>query len=274
MTITGSCNLFKISRQSYYKAQIKQNKSNQDEDEIVQQVIEQRHLLPMLGGRKLLYKLKEKKTIIIGRDKFFNLLRERGLGIKRKNKYVPTTDSSHPYKKYNNIIKGMQVNRPDEVYVSDITYLTTKEGKSYLSLVTDLCSRNIIGYDLSRSLETSGCMRALEKAIEGKEDLTGIIHHSDRGTQYCSHEYTGKLLSKGMIISMSGKGNPYENAVAERINGILKQEFMLGRMYRTRADLAIAVKQAINNYNEKRPHLSLGYKTPAEVYNLSRATPS
>ena len=222
----------------------------------------------------MLYLLKEGNGIRIGRDKFFNLLRERGLEIKRKKKYVYTTDSNHPYKKYDNIIKGRQVQRPDEVYVSDITYLSTKEGNSYLSLVTDLYSRKIIGYQLSRSLETGSSIRALDRAIEGKEVLAGIIHHSDRGTQYCSHEYTEKLLSKGMLISMSGKGNPYENAVAERINGILKQEFMLGQRYRTRAELAISVREAINNYNEKRPHLSLGYKTPAAVYNLSRATPS
>jgi len=222
----------------------------------------------------LLYLLKEGNGIRIGRDKFFNLLRERGLEIKRKKKYVYTTDSNHPYKKYDNIIKGRQVQRPDEVYVSDITYLSTKEGNSYLSLVTDLYSRKIIGYQLSRSLETGSSIRALDRAIEGKEVLAGIIHHSDRGTQYCSHEYTEKLLSKGMLISMSGKGNPYENAVAERINGILKQEFMLGQRYRTRAELAISVREAINNYNEKRPHLSLGYKAPAAVYNLSRATPS
>jgi len=268
------CKEFKISRQSYYKAQSKQKQAKQKEDEILQQVIKQRYQMPMLGGRKLLYILKEENGISIGRDKFFNLLREKGLEIKRKKKYVYTTDSNHPYKKYDNIIKGIKVQRPDEVYVSDITYLSTKEGNSYLSLVTDLYSRKIIGYQLSRSLETGSSIIALEKAIKDKEELTGIIHHSDRGTQYCSHEYTEKLLSKGMRISMSGKGNPYENAVAERINGILKQEFMLGRMHRTRSELEKSVTEAIENYNERRPHLSLGYKTPAAVYNLSRATPS
>jgi len=222
----------------------------------------------------LLYLMKEGSEIRIGRDRFFDILREKGLQIKKKTRYVYTTDSNHPYKKYDNIIKGKQIKRSDEVYVSDITYLSTKEGYSYLSLVTDLYSRKILGYELSRSLDTSSSIRALDRALEGKEALSGIIHHSDRGTQYCSHEYTEKLQSKGMQISMSSKGNPYENAVAERINGILKQEYLLGQMYSTRTELEKAVKEAINSYNNKRPHISLGYKTPAAVYNLSRATPS
>jgi transposase InsO family protein len=268
------CKVIKISRQSYYKAQIKASQRKQKEEEIVRHVITQRYQMPMLGGRKLLYLLKEETGINIGRDRFFNILREKGLEIKKKIKYVYTTDSNHPYKKYDNIIKGRQIQRADEVYVSDITYLRTEEGYSYLSLVTDLYSRKILGYELSRSLDTGSNIRALDRAIKDKEELTGIIHHSDRGTQYCSHEYTEKLQSKGMEISMSAKGNPYENAVAERINGILKQEFILGQKFKTRAELEIAVKEAIKNYNEKRPHLSLGYKTPSAVYNLSRATPS
>lgn len=222
----------------------------------------------------MLYLLKEGSEMKIGRDRFFNILREKGLQVKKKIRYVYTTDSNHPYKKYDNIIKGKQIKRSDEIYVSDITYLSTKEGYSYLSLVTDLYSRKILGYELSRSLDTSSIIRALDRAIEGKEALTGIIHHSDRGTQYCSHEYTEKLQGKGMQISMSAKGNPYENAVAERINGILKQEYLLGQVYSTRIELEKAVKEAINSYNNKRPHLSLGYKTPAAIYNLSRATPS
>ena len=268
------CKVMKISRQSYYKSEKEAMQRSQKEEEIIRRVIQQRHQMPMLGGRKLLHILNAEGGSKIGRDKFFKLLGDRGLLIKKRKSYVRTTNSMHPFRKYGNLIKGEKINRSYQVYVSDITYINSTEGYSYLSLVTDLYSRKILGYSLSKSLETEGSSRVLQMATRGKEKTEVIIHHSDRGIQYCSHEYTEMLKTKGIRISMSEKGNPYENAVAERINGILKNEFMLGGIFKTRSEVELAVKEAIRNYNQKRPHMSLGYKTPELVINLSRATPS
>lgn len=225
----------------------------------------------MIGGKKL-YRLlspdlKKMKTDI-GRDKFFSILRRNGLLVTRKKRYAKTTNSSHRFWVYDNLTIGLEPMGKNEIYVSDITYIRLKDSFMYLALTTDLYSRKIVGYDLSESLNLEGSLRALKMSIKGKKkkELKGLIHHSDRGFQYCSNPYT-KLLKKNKIkISMSEKGNPYENAVAERVNGILKTEFLLGETYSSPEEAGRSVKEAIETYNQYRPHMSIEYMTPNQKY--------
>jgi transposase InsO family protein len=269
-TVDEICNEFDISRQGYYKAGKEKQKTEDEQTKLIQKVLELRSQMPMLGGRKLYVLLKQEISSLskpIGRDKFFELLKNKGLLIKQR-KYRPrTTESKHRFKKYDNLIKDLEINRINQVYVSDITYLRTVDRFCYLFLITDLYSRRIVGEALSESLAIEGGLRALKMATGKMENPEGSIHHSDRGIQYCSNIYTEKLARLGIKISMSEQANPYENAVAERVNGILKQEFMLDKTFPDINTARKAVKEAIKIYNEKRPHMSLGYRTPEQVYN-------
>jgi transposase InsO family protein len=232
-----------------------------------------RRNMPMLGTKKLYWLLKDKikqQGYKIGRDKFFEILKLNGLLVRRKKRYVRTTNSNHRFKIYDNLIKDLEVTKPDELYEGDITYISTEEGYCYLAHIEDHYSRKIVGRNTSDSLELEGVKKALEMAIKGKE-LTGMIHHSDRGLQYCSNAYTGILKQHGILISMSEKGNPYENAVAERINGILKEEFMLSKKFKTKKDAMKAINEAIETYNNLRPHMSIGYLTPNQKYELGKS---
>lgn len=204
--------------------------------------------------------------LVLGRDKFFDLMRDEGLLIKRKRKYVKTTNSEHGFKVYSNKIKELTILKPNQVWVSDITYISTSEGFMYLALITDLYSRKIVGYDISDSLEAEGCRRALKRAVSLVKNPTGIIHHSDRGIQYCCKEYVKLLKKHKMEISMAAKGDCYENAVAERVNGILKEEYELGGKFMTKRIAIKATREAISLYNTLRLHGSISFKTPAEVY--------
>ena len=207
-----------------------------------------------------------KANIKVGRDTLFNILRKYQMLTLRKKTSARTTNSYHRFYKYNNIIKDLKVTRPNQVWVSDITYIRTIKGFCYLALITDMHSRKIVGYDLSDSLELKGCVRALNKAIYQAKDINGLIHHSDRGIQYCSNVYTQILKRKKIAISMTEENHCYENAMAERVNGILKDEFYLDQTFDNVAHAKRATKNAINLYNEIRLHLSLDYKTPNMVY--------
>ncbi|SEA81907.1 putative transposase [Psychroflexus halocasei] len=187
----------------------------------------------------------------------------------RKKYSSRTTNSLHRFHKYKNIIKDVEVNRPNQVWVSDITYIRTTKGFCYLALITDMYSRKIVGYDISNSLELKGCVRALNKALYKTKNLTGLIHHSDRGIQYCSNVYTQILKRNNINISMTEDNHCYENAMAERVNGILKDEFYLDQTFDSLQHAKRATKNAINLYNEIRLHLSLDFKTPSMVYKLS-----
>jgi transposase InsO family protein len=264
------CDQFNVTRQSYYKAKRQKENIEEEHTRVIEKVLELRVRMPMLGGRKLYYLLSKERTFMdkpIGRDRFFDLLRKKGLLIKPKRYRPKTTESRHRFKKYDNLIKQMDIERINQVHVSDITYLRTAERFCYLFLITDLYSRKILGNDLSETLGIEGNLRALKMIAEKVKDLKGSIHHSDRGIQYCSNIYTEKLKALGMKISMSEQANPYENAVAERINGILKQEFMLDNIFPDFNTAKRAVKEAIKIYNENRPDMSLGYKTPEQVYS-------
>ena len=209
----------------------------------------------------------EKQQLKVGRDTLFNVLRKNQMLTLRKRYSCRTTNSYHRFYKYNNIIKDVEINRPNQVWASDITYIRTVKGFCYLALITDMYSRKIVGYDLSDSLELKGCVRALNKAVYQAKSIKGLIHHSDRGIQYCSNIYTQILKRKKIDISMTEENHCYENAMAERVNGILKDEFYMDQTFTNTGHAKRAVKSAIKLYNEIRLHLSLDFKTPNMVYN-------
>jgi len=211
----------------------------------------------------------EKQQLKVGRDTLFKVLREHQMLTLRKKYSARTTNSYHRFHKYKNIIKDIVVNKPNQVWVSDITYIRTVKGFCYLALITDMYSRKIVGYDISDSLELKGCVRALNKAIYQAKNIKGLIHHSDRGIQYCSNIYTQILKRKRIDISMTEENHCYENALAERVNGILKDEFYLDQTFTNVAHAKRAAKSAIKLYNEIRLHLSLDFKTPNMVYKLT-----
>jgi len=203
----------------------------------------------------------------MGRNQLFDLLRAHGLLIKQRRSGVRTTCSSHGFAVAENLLKRTALSGPGQAWVSDITYIRTLEGFSYAALITDAYSRAIVGVDLSASLSIEGSLRALRRAIGQQKNLDRLLHHSDRGVQYCSTDYR-KLLAKHHIgVSMAAVGDPYENAIAERVNGILKQEFSMGQTFGTRLDAARALREAVTIYNHERPHLSLGYRTPSDVHS-------
>lgn len=228
-----------------------------------------RKSLPREGVRKLKKSLKDdfdKANLKVGRDTLFNILRKHNMLTLRKKPSYRTTNSLHRFYKYKNSIKDLEVNRANQVWVSDITYIRTVKGFCYLALITDMYSRKIVGWDLSNSLELSGCVRALNKALYQAKGIEQLIHHSDRGIQYCSNVYTQILKRKNIGISMTEENHCYENALAERVNGILKDEFYLDQTFDSLTYAKRAAKNAIKLYNEIRLHLSLDYKTPNMVY--------
>jgi len=231
--------------------------------------MKRRRSLPREGVRKLKISLEDeftKANLKVGRDTLFNVLRKHQMLTLRKKYSSRTTNSLHRFYKYKNIIKDLDVTRPNQVWVSDITYIRTVKGFCYLALITDMHSRKIVGYDLSDSLELNGCVRALNKAIYQAKNIKQLIHHSDRGIQYCSNQYTQILKRNNIGISMTEENHCYENAMAERVNGILKDEFYLDQTFSDVAHAKRATKNAINLYNEIRLHLSLDFKTPNMVY--------
>lgn len=240
---------------------------------ILEKVKEIRVSQQRLGGKKIHEMLSpcfKQHKIKMGRDRFFDILADHGMLVrKRKRKHAKTTDSNHPFKKYPNLIKELDVTQPNRVWVSDITYLALI-GKRfcYLSLITDAYSRKIVGYCLYPSLKREGPILALKMALNSldKQKAYYLIHHSDRGIQYCSKEYTDLLGDNKVKISMAEKGNPYENAIAERVNGILKSEFALGRVFKNYEIAAAAVMEAIRIYNQQRPHGSCDNMTPDQAH--------
>jgi len=262
--------VFGKSRQAYYALEKRSRKEALDTDLIVSFVLKERKYQPCIGTRKLHGLLGETFSqygVKVGRDRLFEVLRDYALLVQKKKRYAVTTNSRHWMKKYTNLILDVTVDRPDQVWVSDITYIRLKEGFCYLSLITDLYSRKIVGWHCSDSLETAGSMKALKMALKGRKHKDrSLIHHSDRGIQYCSYEYTGLLKKRGIEISMGEVGNPYENAVAERVNGILKSEFMLSETFETLWHAQKHVEESVQIYNERRPHLSCESMTPEQAY--------
>lgn len=207
--------------------------------------------------------------IKMGRDKFFELLAKHVLLVKRRRKYVSTTDSYHRFRVYKNLLKGAPVTRAHQGWVSDITYIRTGKDFVYLFLITDAFSRKIVGWNLSGSLKIGGAISALKMAIRQCPKTKEVVHHSDRGIQYCSKDYVKVLRKAKMEISMTEENHCYENATAERVNGILKQEYGLDDTFTSESQAAKAVREAVWFYNMERPHWSLNLATPQQVHTAA-----
>jgi len=267
-----ACTLFGVDRQVYYR-KIKRRIIKQDKAQlVVNMALDIRIQMPRIGSKKLYYLLGENlKTLKIGRDKFIDILRANHLLIVPKRSYHITTNSHHRFRKYKNQLLDLQINKPEQVWVSDITYIGKREKPCYLSLITDAYSKKIVGYNVSDNLNTESSLVALKLAIKQRKNKEmPLIHHSDRGLQYCANEYQ-KILNKNDIQpSMTQNSDPYENAVAERINGILKQEFSIDKYNKDLPIMKQIIKETVAIYNEKRPHLSNHMLTPNQMHEQSK----
>ncbi len=273
--VASLCRKVGMSRQNYYVKSPSRKRRETDEGLIIELVKEERRLQPRLGGRKvyniLSHKLK-REGVRVGRDRFFEILRRNNLLIKRKKAFIPkTTNSRHILPVFSNLIQDREATSPNQIWASDLTYIRTQEGFIYGALTTDMWSRNIVGSNAGENLEAEGCLKALRQAMKQCPKNKYPIHHSDRGSQYCSHAYVKKLRKRGFSVSMTEENHCYENALAERVNGILKQEYGLGIEFKTKKQAIRAFNQAVYLYNNRRPHMSLGYKTPAQVHNQKAA---
>lgn len=272
VSFNDTCRLFGKSRQAWYKIHQRGDRNRLQEELVLQWVLEIRSTLPRVGGIKLFFLIKDRLTehnIKMGRDGLYRLLREHELLIVPRRKYVRTTQSWHHYKKWPDLLQDYRPYGPDQVWVSDITFLRTVNGFIYLSLITDAYSRVITGYHLSQYLKASGCIAALTKALKSRRNPdTELIHHSDRGIQYCCDDYVHLLQKNDIRISMTQSGSPYDNAIAERVNGILKQEFGLDQTFKSYNEAIEPVARAVYTYNHIRPHFSCDLKTPVQKHYL------
>jgi transposase InsO family protein len=253
-----------------YKQQ-KTSSTTLQRDQAVKDLVDrERKQLPRIGTRKLYYLIKEdlrNQGLKVGRDKLFSLMRLYGLQINPRRRYTQTTMSKHWLRKWPNIIKDKDIVNQDQVWVSDITYIKTQEGNCYLNMITDAYSRRIMGYAIEENMETESMIEALKMAIGQRQNpLIPTIHHSDRGLQYCSKEYVNAAVKNNIRLSMTENGDPYENALAERMNRTIKEEFGMDRKMKSRELVKKLVEESIFLYNNKRPHLALNMKTPDQVY--------
>ena len=264
--------MFGINRQIYYRSTKRSRTSKNKAEQVVELVENIRMKMPKIGGRKLYFMLNEPlKTLKIGRDKFFNILKANHLLITPKRSYHITTNSHHRFRKHKNLVLDYQITKPNQVWVADITYIGNRKNPSYLSLITDAYSKKIVGHHVAENLTTEGSLLALKKAINTTElKELSLIHHSDRGLQYCSDEYQKILEKNNISCSMTQNSDPYENAVAEIINGILKQEFNIDKFdVETKIKRKI-VEESIEIYNEFRPHFSNHYLTPNQMHKQEK----
>ena len=267
--MSGLCQRLGMSRQNYYWQRQVRQKAQVDESLVCQLVRVERQRQPRLGGRKLWRLLKKELAaagVELGRDRFFEVLRRQGLLIPRRRPSCRTTDSRHSFRVYKNLARDLVLTGPHQLLVADITYVRTREGFMYLALVMDAWSRKIVGYDGSDSLEAEGARRALRRALAQLPAGTKAVHHSDRGTQYCCGEYVALAQGGGLAISMTQENHCYENAKAERLNGILKQEYGLGEELCSKKEARRLAREAVGLYNTQRPHTALGYAVPAAVH--------
>ena len=263
--------MFGISKQAYHQRIMADKEREKVQEIVLTEVAKIRKRKPQTGGRKLMKELQpalHRNKIKMGRDALFDLLRYKGLLVRKTKRYHITTDSKHFYYTSPNLIKELQINHSEQVFVSDITYIKTDEGHAYLALVTDAYSKKIMGWSFDDNMKVSMVKEALTMAYKNcQHHLKDIIHHSDRGMQYCCPDYTEFAKEKGFVMSTTQQSDPYENAIAERINGILKYEFGLRK---TIASIAIAramIKEAVDIYNTDRLHWSLDLKTPQMVHS-------
>jgi putative transposase len=264
------CRLFGKTRHAYYDHQWRVQDEGLKDEIVLQHVLKVRVNQKRIGTLKLHFILQNtlrEHQIKIGRDYLFSLLREHGLLIRTRRRKAITTNSRHWMHKYHNLIKSLIINRPEQIWVSDITYIQLKNQWGYLSLITDAYSKKIMGWAFRKDLSTQGCLDALVMAINiRKYPLEKLIHHSDRGAQYCSKAYVDLLTQNNVAISMTENGDPYENAIAERVNGILKMEFDMYGSKTNFKETTRKIRTNIQTYNELRPHASCDYLTPEQAH--------
>lgn len=265
------CAVLGYSRQNYYK-HLQHDSKDEEKKKILEAVKRQRKILPRVGTRKLYHLITpELKSMGIkcGRDQLFKILKEADLLIKPRKRYIQTTMSKHWLRKHPNIVKGLRINAPEQVWVSDITHLKTDEGNCYLTLITDAYSRRIMGYNLADNMSAEESLKALRMAIRGRiYSYTKLIHHSDRGLQFCSSDYVNTANRNGIIMSMTEVYDPYENALAERMNRTIKEEFFLDGNLKTKEQAKYVVMEAIELYNTYRPHQALNWMTPDYIHKI------
>ena len=271
-SISTTCELLGFSRQVYYRAITSRRKRQAVAGEVIELVQRIRIEQPRLGTRKLYHILKvELQELGVGRDRLFAILKANKMLIKPKRSYHITTNSHHRFRKHKNLIEDRVVNRPEQVWVSDITYIGNRQNPMYLSLVTDAYSKKIVGYNLDNTLQVDASLKALKNAIKNRMyHKVKLIHHSDRGLQYCSDDYQRVLGKNNIQCSMTESYDPYQNAIAERVNGILKQEFLAGTQKLNINTMQKIVKQSISIYNTKRPHLSCHMLTPEQMHKQKK----
>ncbi|MDM8178162.1 IS3 family transposase [Olivibacter sp. 47] len=264
------CRLFGKTRHAYYDHQWRVQDLGLKDEIVLQHVLDIRKKQNRIGTLKLLHMLKQplgQHGIRIGRDYLFNLMREHGLHIRNRKRKVITTNSRHWMQKYRNLIRELPINGPEQVWVSDITYIQLKKQWGYLCLITDAYSKRIMGWAFRKDLSAQGCIDALQMAVaERRYPGNRLIHHSDRGSQYCSKAYVDLLTDENIAVSMTENGDPYENAIAERVNGILKAEFGLYTVRSGWRETTRKISENIQTYNQIRPHASCDYLTPEQAH--------
>jgi putative transposase len=264
------CCLLGVTRQAYYQHFWDTEAISFEHEIILNEVRKIRAIHPVIGGKKLYVLLQcflLEHQIKMGRDALFDLLAAHYLLVRKKKRRVFTTQSFHWLRKYPNCIREIVPAKVNEIWVSDITYYRTKKGFVYISFITDAYSKKIVGYHAADTLETIHTLSALQMAIkENGQSINGLIHHSDRGVQYCSHDYVKLLQDNNIIISMTENGDPLENAVAERVNGIMKQEYLEHHMLNNKEEVMELLATSVNVYNKLRPHMSCNMLTPEMVH--------
>lgn len=262
------CKLLGYSAQAYHKHNKKQFHQQYHEQLILEQIDSIRKHQPRCGGRKLFIMMEpffQQHNIIIGRDRFFDLLKRNKLLVRRTKRSIHTTNSKHHFYRYPNLVKDFKPLKAHELWVADITYIPLKERFAYLFLITDAYSRKIVGFNVTDDMKVSSAVVALKQALAQKPPETFVIHHSDRGIQYCSNEYVHLLQQHHSMISMTNNGDPLENAIAERVNGILKTE-LISSQYSDLYAASAHIARCITIYNHRRRHSSLNWQIPAEVH--------
>jgi len=269
VNISSICAAVGMTRQNWHKGRKVRTRKQVDEGLIAELVKNERKQQPRAGTRKLLAILGPDLAaagIPLGRDRMFEILGRNDLLVPPLPRSSKTTDSQHCLPVFHNLLKEMEVKTPNQAWVSDITYIRTESSFVYLALIMDRYSRKIVGYHCGESLEALGAIQALDEALASLPANCRPVHHSDRGCQYCCHEYVRRLLNRGLAISMTECDHCAENAHAERLNGILKQEYGLGMTFKNLEQVRAVVAQAVSLYNHRRPHSSLGMRVPAEVH--------
>jgi putative transposase len=266
ISLSRFCRLLGLSRQAFYQHFWREEFTSIEQNLVLDEVLRIRSRHRHMGGRKL-YELLQpfllEHQIKMGRDALFDLLQCNRLLVRRRKRRVYTTQSFHWLRKYPNRIREFKPTKVNELWVSDITYWKIKNGHVYISLITDAYSHKVVGHHVASSLESIETLQALKMAVGSLPDNhVGLIHHSDRGIQYCSNEYVNILYNSNIEISMTENGDPYENAIAERVNGILKEEYLYDYSVQDISQAKLVLDCVVKLYNDERPHMSCEYKTP------------